>query len=270
MKLGLKDPVPGQIPLRFATYLDFRKLPEPPGDFGHYPLIGQGKWGDLGNRDYGDCGVAGACHQTMMFTAEGAAKTPARFTTETALANYSAISKFSLNDPSGKPYDVDNNPTDVGVGMKELADYWMNHGLVDADGKLHKIVAVCDMNPGDLRELWTAVMLFQCAGMGFDFPASAVDQTKQNMAWDVVPGATSAGGHYVPAFGRANGLGIGNSWGLIQPFTPLFYTTYNNQGLVAMSEEGMTNAKNIDGIDDALLRDDIKQLSRQGFWKRLL
>jgi hypothetical protein len=251
MKLGLKDPTPGAIPLRFATYLNLRQLPSPPAEFGHYNLIPENSWGDLGNSDYGDCAIAGPCHQIELWTKEGPSKTAAPFTTEAALTNYSAVSGFSLADPKG---------TDTGCSTGEVADYWLKTGIVDAAGNRHKVVAVCDMNPGDLRELFLAIYLFQSVGMGFDFPESALEQTRNKQTWDVVPGATSAGGHYVPGFGCANSLGVGVSWGRQVAFTAAFYEKYNNQGVVALSEEMMVAAKSIDGFDDALLRDDITQL----------
>ena len=80
-KLGLKPPVPGAIPLRLATYFDFRQLPTPPSVFGHYELITN--WGMLGNDEWGDCALAGACHQTMLWTKEGGKQAP--FSTDSAL-----------------------------------------------------------------------------------------------------------------------------------------------------------------------------------------
>jgi len=242
-KLGLQPPKPGAVRLRLATYLDFRMLPTPPQEFGHYSKINE--WGMLANDQYGDCALAGACHQTMLYTAEGG--TPAPFNDKAALANYSAVTGFNADDPS----------SDQGTQVGALADYWLRQGIVDAAGKRHQVVAIADMNPGDLRELWIATYLFQAVGLGFALPESAMDQTRDGKVWDVVPGADIVGGHYVPCFGRSNGNGIGVTWGALQPFTPDFYRTYNNQGLCVLSEEMMVNAKSIDGIDDQLLRADI-------------
>ena len=80
------------------------------------------------------------------------------------------------------------------------------------------------------------------------------------MRGGIAAGAKSAGGHYVPAFGCHQGLGVGVSWGMQIAFTAAFYQKCNNQGIVALSEEMMVAAKSIDGFDDALLRDDITQL----------
>lgn len=252
MKLGLRPPRPGAVKLRLATYLDFKKLPPvPSGDFGHYQLVSE--WGMLGNDLWGDCADAGPGHQTMLVTAEGGSMAP--FDTACTLANYAAISGFNINaGPSG------SNPTDQGTDVGQLAEYWQNTGIVDANGNRHKVVAVVDLNPGDLRELWVATYLFQSVGMGFALPDSAEQQTQDGEVWSVVPGAEIVGGHYVPCVGRAGGNGVGVTWGQLQQFTPQFYQEYNNQGICALSEEMLVNGKSIDGFDDETLRADLQAL----------
>lgn len=250
-KLGLHPPVPGAIKLRLATYLDFRQLPTPPIEFGHYQMVDN--WGMLGNDEWGDCAFAGGCHQTMLFTTEGG--NPAPFSTASALANYTAVTDFNPNaGPSGE------NPTDQGTAISALAQYWQTTGLVDDKGVRHKIVAFADLNPGDLRELWLASYLFQSVGLGFQMPASAMEQTRDGKPWDVVADDGGIdGGHYVPCVGRINATtGMVVTWGQLQPFTTAFYRKYNNQGIVALSEEMLVNAKSIDGFDDQLLRADLK------------
>jgi hypothetical protein len=253
MALGLHDPRAGAIPLRLATYCDFSKMPIPPYTFGHYQLIED--WGMEGNDDWGCCAFAGSVHETMLKTLEGGSMAP--FSTSTTLANYSALTHFDPNaGPSGE------NPTDNGTDLGELADYWINTGLFDDNGVHHKIVAVLDMNPGDLRELWVATYLFQSVGMGFALPNTAQLQTAQGRIWDVVSGSYIVGGHYVPCFGRDNnGLGVGVTWGQTQKFTPAFYQTFNNQGICGLSEEMLVKGESIDGFDDKLLRDDFEALA---------
>jgi hypothetical protein len=99
--------------------------------------------------------------------------------------------------------------------------------------------------------------------MGFALPDSAVQQAQEGAIWDVAPGANIVGGHYVPAISRpAAGMGLGVTWGKTQPFTARFYTTYNNQGIVALSREMFIKGKDIDGFDNATLADDLKQITR--------
>jgi hypothetical protein len=257
-QLGLKAPVPGAIPLRLATYLDFMKLPTPPAVFGHYDLIDN--WEMLGNDEWGDCAFAGACHQEMLWTKEGGHEadfnSPVDGFDNAALANYGAVTGFDPSDgPSG------DNPTDQGTAISDLADYWAHSGLVDSDGTRHKVAAIVDLNPGDLRELWVATYLFQSVGLGFAVPQSAIQQAQQGEVWDVVPGSPIVGGHYVPSVGRVDGgNGMVVTWGQLQEFTPRFYQKYNNQGIVCLSEEMLVNMKSVDGFDDKTLRADLRAL----------
>jgi hypothetical protein len=270
-QLGLKPPVPGAVKLRLATYLDFKTLPTPPDHFGHANLVPA--WGMLGNGSApdnppglpdgaGDCAPAGACHMTMLWTAEAGDMAP--FTCAAALQNYSAITGFTQTDPAtGKPYGPDDNPTDTGCTVDDIAKYWRQTGFVDANSKRHQIVAYADTNPGDVRELWLASWLFQCCGMGFDLPYSALQQARDNQIWDVTSDTSIAGGHFVPCVARpAASMGVGISWGKPHPFTARFYQKYNSQGMVAFSREMLIKAKSIDGVDDATLLDDVKEVTR--------
>lgn len=256
MQLGLRDPVPGAIPLKLSTYMDYRKLPTPPRLFGS-PLPVR-KWGVLANNDVGDCAPAGACHQIMAWTVEANGHA-APFSDATALRNYSEIAGY---DPNALPDRNGNNPTDQGTLLSDLAKHWATKGIVDAYGKRHRIKAFVEMDPGDTRELWVATWLFGSVGLGFDLPDSAIEQTKRGQDWEVVRGAQSLGGHFVPAFARTGPIGTGVTWGEPQAFTSRFYKKYNNQGLCVFSEDMLIKARKIDGLDDARLRDDLIQIGR--------
>lgn len=260
VKLGLIDPVPGAVKLRLATYLNWRDLPTPPTLFGHYDLIK--KWGMLGNgaapdnppglpNGVGDCAIAGPIHMNMLWCAEG--QRPAPFSTTSALANYAAVTGWNIDDPD----------SDQGTAIEDMAAYWRGTGMIDDDGNAHKILAYVDMNPGDLRELWLVSWLFSAACLGYALPESAIEQTQAGLIWDVVPGSPLAGGHCVPTIGRmSTTIGMGLTWGAPQPFTANWYQEYNNQGIAVLDEEMMIRAKSIDGFDDAMLRDDILQVTR--------
>lgn len=253
-RLGLKPPVPGAVKLRFATYANYRKLPTPPAVFGHYDLVQD--WGMLANDQWGCCAEAGPCHQEMLWTIQGG--NPARFDDAATLRNYAEIAGF--NPDAGPPGD---NPTDNGSAISDVARFWRHTGIIDADGKRHKVAAYCELGVGDIRELATATYLFQSVGLGFEMPASAMTQTERNEPWDVVPGSHIEGGHYVPCVGRQpNGNFICVTWGRTQEFTPRFYQKYNNQGICCFSTEMLKNAKSIDGFDDKLLREDLAIIGR--------
>lgn len=258
MKLGLKDPVPGAVKLRLASYVNWRELPTPPNNFGHYDLIKT--WGMLGNGadpanplqipdGVGDCAIAGPIHMNELWCAEG--KKPAPFSTASALNNYAAVTGWNINDPD----------SDQGTAIEDMASYWRTTGMIDDQGNPHKITAYVDMNPGDLRELWLVSWLFSTACLGYALPESAIEQSQRGAIWDVVP-SNIAGGHCVPCVGKpGDSVGMGITWGQQQPFTARWYQTYNNQGIAVLDEEMMIKAKSIDGFDDAMLRDDIQQVT---------
>jgi hypothetical protein len=258
-KLGLRDPRPGSIKLQLADYIIPRKLPTPPPDFGHYPLVKN--WGVLGNDLYGDCAPAAAAHQSLLWCAES--KTPAPFDTPSVLQNYSGIAGFVLNNPAtGQPWPDGTNPTDTGTDLDTMLKFWRNTGMVDAAGKRHMIAAYVEMKPGNLDQLWAAAFLFQGATLGFDLPNSALEQTQAHQTWDATSDTSIAGGHCVPCFGRAAGLGQAPTWGQLQPFTDNFYTTYNNQGACILSEEMLTKMVDIDGVKDKELRADLAEVTK--------
>lgn len=261
VKLGLHDPTPGAVQLRLSSYANWREIPVPPGHFGHTELVAD--WGMLGNGSapdnppsipdgVGNCAIAGPCHQIMQATAEGGAMAP--FNTPAALKNYSAITGWTAADPA----------SDQGTNIDAMAKYWRQHGLVDAAGATHQIRVYLDLNPGDLRELWLAMWLSPLGvGMGFALPQSAQEQTRDRQIWDYVPGSPIVGGHYVPGLARAsNGIGVGVTWDLLQPFTSRFYQHHNNQGIVALSHEGFVRGKTLNGFDDVTLLDDLKEITR--------
>jgi hypothetical protein len=265
VKLGLKPPRPGAVRLRLATYLNYRKLPVPPAEFGHPDLVAT--WGMLGNGPdpsnpptipdgVGDCGFCGAAHMSMLWCAES--RTPQSFDTASVLANYSAVTGFDASKTDPKTGD---NPTDTGVDLDDLAKYWRQTGMGDAAGNRHQIAAYADMTPGDVRELWVTCYLFQGACLGFALPQSAMDAFAAHKVWDDVGDTNILGGHCVPAFGRHGGDGDGVTWGARVQFTPQFYVKYNNQGVCAFSQEMLVKGKNINGFDAAGLAADVAAIT---------
>lgn len=275
MKLGLKDPRPGAIKLELKRYLNYRLLPTPPDEFGHYRLISD--WGMLGNgpdpsnppelpSGAGDCAIAGPEHQIMCWNK--VAGRDVSFTTDVTLKNYGVLTGFELLQPNGQPWPVDpetgeqDNPTDGGTDLQQMAAWWQKQGFVDASGQVHTIEAYVATDPGNLQEAWIAQFLFESVTFGFALPESAMEQTQEGRVWDVVPGSSIAGGHCVPGFGRANGLNPGVSWGEKILWTPRFFTTYNNQGIVPLSSEMMVRAVSVEGFNDKELRGNLADLAK--------
>ena len=256
MKLGKLPAAPRETDLKFAKYRT-ALLPEPPATFGFDHAVGTADWGYLGNDEYGDCVWAGAAHEHMLLTATQTTMRPspstARFTAADALSDYAACTGF---DPATGAGD---NGTDVHQAMS----YRKNRGILDADGKRHKIGAYLSLTPGDMTELAEALWLFECVGIGFNFPQSAMDQFNNGERWSIVPGGSPIeGGHYVPVVSKQTTFSVKVvTWGRLQTMTQPFYKKYCDEAWCyvapdALNDRGLTAR----GFDIATLNADLAAL----------
>ena len=129
--------------------------------------------------------------------------------------------------------------------------------MSDAHGARHKIAAYLALEPGNVTHLYLAAYLFGAVGIGLALPASALDQAARGQVWDVVPGSSPQGGHYVPLLGRRqNGLLCAVSWGALQQMTERFFTTFCDEAVAYVSTECLVDQKSPEGFDyDALIED---------------
>ena len=246
LHLGKTDHVHDPRDLRLAQYLDTATLPSLPPTFGHDDLVTS--WGMLGNDRYGDCVWAGAGHEHELWTRESKTHADATFTDANVLAAYSAVTGFTPTDPS----------TDRGTDMRAAANYRRTHGIVDTAGHTHKIGAYVALGIGNLTHLDYAIYLFSAAGIGIQFPVSAMDQFRQGVPWDYVPGSKIEGGHYIVGTRkRPDGLYDVITWGKVQPATPRFLTHYMDEGLTYLAPEMLDHSHSIDGFALAALRADL-------------
>jgi hypothetical protein len=117
------------------------------------------------------------------------------------------------------------------------------------------------LEPGNLGHLYQAVFLFGAVGIGLQLPQSALDQFDQGKPWSVVPGSPNEGGHYVPLLGRtASGLAV-VTWGDTQLMSEAFLTTYCDEAVAYVSQEGLVDRKSPEGFDYAALLEDLKELA---------
>ena len=247
LHLGKTPARKNAVKLKFKDYLT-GTLPPVPATFGHETLIPSTGWGMLANDSLGDCVIAGACHETMLWTTE--AKAAAAFTDKQAIAAYSAITGYSPKKPN----------SDQGTDMEVAAKYRRTHGIKDAAGKVHKIGAYLDLTPGNLTEHLQAAYLFQAVGIGIQFPASAMDQFNAGKPWSVVKGSSIEGGHYIPIVANRGVLEI-VTWGRLQGMEDAFFKKYNDESIVYLSEEMLVAGKSIDGFDLAALQQDLKDIT---------
>lgn len=260
-KLGKKPATRDDRDIRFGAVLApaAMSLPQPPARFGHAGMYRGDGWGMMGNgpddtvapgfQGAGDCVFAGAAHETME-TNRLAGRT-VTFTGANAISDYSAVTGYRVGDDS----------TDRGTDVRNALNYRRKTGVVDAHGNRHKIGAYVALTPGDWAELRQAVYLFAAVGVGVEFPDSADEQFANGEPWDVVPGASIVGGHYIPAMGFS-GLHTAGiiSWGRRVSMTEAFYSSYCDEAFALVFPEELRNGKTERGMDLAALNATLAQL----------
>lgn len=228
---------PATYDARDIRYSDVRvgqpALPSAPAPHGGYGMdfTGQDGWLMLGNgpcddssldpnwaafNGAGDCAWAGPAHETME-ACKNAGRPVPQFTCRNILQQYS--------DYCG--YQLTTGATDTGSNVREVLTWRQTKGLLDASGVAHKIGTYVSIEPGNFADLWEALWLFECVGIGIEFPASAMDQFNAGKTWSVVSGSHIDGGHYVPLVGHPSAnVWTCVTWGRRQTITPQFLTKY--------------------------------------------
>lgn len=234
LKLGKTDPTP--VGLKLSSFVNPSELPKPPRQFGHEAMVLPTSWGMLGNDRVGDCVIAAKMHIQMLMSALGGHKAP--FDTKGAIDLYSTLTGYNPNDPY----------SDNGTNMKYAAGYWRNTGITDLNGRNHKIEAYLSFDPSNITELYQALYLFGAVDIGFQFPASAMDQFRQNKPWTVVEGSPIVGGHDVCIVAKRSALQC-ITWGKMQPMTAEFYGKYNDESFVYVSKDQLIHNKSREGFD---------------------
>jgi len=243
LKLGKTPARKDAITFKLRDYLP---LVAPPASAGHYTL--QHVWGMLGNNLWGDCVLAGAGHETMLLNTE-AGKIVA-ITEHNALSDYSAITGFNPDDPN----------TDQGTDMQVAASYRRKTGVIDSKQHRHKVLAYLAITAGKKTQLKQAVYRFGVAGIGIQFPSSAMDQFNAGKPWTVVAGSPIEGGHYVPAVGYDASYIYVITWGRVQKMSWAFYTKYCDEAIAYLSSEFLKDGKSLEGFNLTQLQADLKNL----------
>jgi hypothetical protein len=258
-KLGKLPPIADARDFRAMELLP-AKLPKVPTRFGHgYTFTA---WGMLGNgpddtvakgfKGCGDCVFAGGAHETMIVN-----KTAGRivkFTGRNAVDDYSAVTGYHIGDDS----------SDNGTVVKIANGYRRHTGLIDADGKRHKIGAYLTFDPQDWEKLMVATYYFDYVGIGFEFPSSAWEDWDAGVTWDHhdMDSSSIDGGHYVPIIGRPRAdVCTFVTWGKRATMTRQFYEEYNDESWAMISPESLRRGKNDRGLDLTHLNSLLRQLT---------
>lgn len=246
-KLGKTPARKGAVKLRLSVYLGPR-APRAPRSFGHYDLLPADGWGMLGNDQYGDCVLAGADHETMLWNK--IAGRDVAFDEATALQDYGRITGFTPADPN----------SDQGTDMQAAASYRRKTGIVDASGNRHTVeaYAAVGLTPTALAQ---AAHLFGAVGWGFRVPTSAMQQFNDGQPWSDVGDENIEGGHYVSLVGRKNGRYAFVTWGHLQWATAGFVRKYGDEAIAYLTPEMLTAGKSAEGFDTTTLLSDLKAVT---------
>ena len=216
-----------------------------PSHFGHGNTFSD--WGMLGNDQYGDCVWAGAAHEHMDW--ENLGGNSVSFTDQGVLSDYSAVTGFNPNDPN----------SDQGTDVHDALKYRTSTGIIDGSGNRHKIAGWVALEPGNITQVLEAIYVFDAVGIGFEFPASAMDQFNNGQVWSVVGGSQIEGGHYVPLVGRPQPGQIACiTWGKRQVMTEAFLKKYCDEAYALLSLEALKNGKTYEGFNLQQLQADLK------------
>jgi hypothetical protein len=111
--------------------------------------------------------------------------------------------------------------------------------------------------------LRTMMWLMGGVGLGFEFPASAMEQFERGLPWTPRRRDSIEGGHYVSAVGMArSGHIVTVTWGKLQLMSPEFYMRYADEVIVYLDSSRLRNRVSPEGFHFDKLRSDLGSLGR--------
>jgi hypothetical protein len=221
LKLGKLPAQPARPKLRFASIAAQLAAPPAVEDW----TTGVEDWPMYGNDRYGDCVEAEMGHHVEQITRFGKGTT-AEVSDADVLGAYSAITGF----------DPDKPGTDQGTLIEDALSWWRKNPL-----STHQIVAYASVDVSNATEVKQAVQLFGGLSIGFNFPASAMDQFNAGLPWDVVKRSPLRGGHCVLLAGYDAQYFTCVTWGALQKMTPAFWRAYVDEAWVVIDDEMASN-----------------------------
>jgi hypothetical protein len=218
-RLGKLPAQPARPQLRLAEIATTLPAAPPSADF--YTAVPA--WPMYGNDRYGDCVEAGTGHHVEQITRYGQGAT-VEVTDAAVLGMYSAVTGFNPADPN----------SDQGTNVQDALTWWRKApGLAG-----HSITAYASVDLNNAVEIKQAIAGFGAVGIGFNFPAYAMDQFNAGKPWDVQKAnASIEGGHYVIVAGYDATYFYVITWGAVQKMTPAFFRKYVDEGWVVIDDE---------------------------------
>jgi hypothetical protein len=224
---GRRHAQPARPQLRLRDYLT-TALPTPPASVDWQSRVTS--WPMYLNDRLGCCTCAAVGHMIQAETTYGQGST-VTVSDQDVLAAYEAAGHYNPADPG----------TDQGAYIQDVLGYWSKTGMAG-----HKILAYASVDVANPTEIRQAIDLFGSVDIGFNFPASAMDQFNAGQPWDVVKGSQIEGGHCVPVGAYAtDGTLSCVTWGAVQKMTAAFWKAYVDEAWVVIAPDWIS-AKGVD------------------------
>jgi hypothetical protein len=232
--------LPAKKDPRILKFSNFFKIPAIPAAI-DWTVKCKNPWNMLKNDLIGDCTVAGAAHNVMLWTANVSKET--FISDEEVVTEYSAVSG----------YDPETGDNDNGCYLVDVLDRWKEQGLFE-----HKIVNYFQVDPQNKDEIMASMYLGGGLCIGIELPMSAADFKEM---WDVVPGDKIVGGHCVILVAATQDELTCITWGAEQKFTWEFLQTYCDEAFAMISPDWF-DSKGINpaGFNSKQLSEDLKRM----------
>ena len=200
-------------------------------------------WGMMGNDKYGDCGVAGAGHLVLDWTAN--AGIPVELTD-------AQIVKAYLKYTHGQ---------DNGIVLLDFLKHWRTKGLCG-----HKIVAFMAIDTKNLTEIQEGIALFGGLYMGFSLPDYVVPSSGNwdTIPWNKINGAPNPNnGHCVihPSY-NATSIDV-VTWGIRKLCSIPFVQKYADEGYIIVTQDWLDKqGKSPSGLNLKMLLADLAAITK--------
>lgn len=238
--LGKLDPVfPSCVP--FLREVAMGKLPATPTTVSA-PNPGPSGWGMLGNDQYGNCTIAGAAHEEIVFKVVS--------NQPTVVPNATQAIDVYLGLTGG---------ADTGLVIANVLATQLKTGLFSAEDELAG-GGFARLNEGSLLQLHESIAFYGTAKLGIQCPESAQTQAQEQaetgkvVPWTYAAGSTVEGGHDIEAVGYGNDGGLWCvSWGMLVYVTAGFLSHYLEEAWCPLPKQYREAGHGPKGVDWASL-----------------